>query len=562
MKTSRRPLRRVRRAFFAAAALSATISALTLVLPAFALQLFGSVLPAGSLEALWIIVGVVVGVLAVAGIVDFCRTLILLRAGLWVDHTIGAVLVEAAILRGGDAGTLRSEADAIGAVRKVLTGGRLGSALELPWAAMGCAALLFVHPWLGAGALFVVAISYLSCRIAAGRSLGGGHRDNDRAGRWLEAVAPQAGELAAMGAAGGVAWRWEQDNRGRTAKAYHLGWRFGLANALARVSQPVGIAVVVATGAYLDITQSLSPAAVVAAALLVMRAQSTIEQVIGGLQEFREGRAGWRVLVEAERTLGPTSSGHPGAVGGRGGEILLEAVYSFDAREQKSGLSNVHIRVEPGECIGVIGARGAGKSTLLKTMAGVVAPATGRIAVDGRPLALHQRSMTSRAVGYMGENCTLLPGSVAENIAGFEGHSIDAVAAAATRAGAHDMFSSLPNGYDSDAAGSASVLTFRQTRAVCLARALYGSPRVVILDEPELGANDREIAGLCEVLQGLRRDGVTVVLATADPRLLQSTDRIAVMTRGRVECLLPSRQLANSGANVGAASAAGLARAA
>lgn len=562
MTTWRRPLRRVRRAFLAAAALSATISLLMLVLPVFALQLFGSVVPAGSPEVLWMIAGGTVGVLAVAGLVDFCRTLILLRAGLWLDHTIGAALLEAAMFRGGDAGTLRSQADAIGAVRRVLTGGRVGAALELPWMTAGCAALLFVHPWLGAAALLVVALTYLSCRIAAGRSLRGRHRGNDRAGRWLEAVAPQAAELAAIGAAGGVARRWEYENRSRTAKAYHLGWRFGLASALARFLQPAGVTVVAATGAYLAITQSLSPAAVVAAALLVMRAQSTVEQVIGGLQEFREGRAGWRVLVEAERALAPNSSGHAGAAGGRGGELSLEAVSSFEAGEKKHGLAQVHIRVAPGECIGIIGARGAGKSTLLKTMAGVVVPATGRIAVDGRPLALHQRSMSARAIGYMGENCALLPGSVADNIAGFEAHSIDTVADAARRAGAHDMLASLPNGYESPAAGAASVLSLRQARAVCLARALYGSPRVVILDEPELGANDSEIARLSEVLQGLRRDGVTVVLATSEPRLLQATDRIAVMSGGRIECLVPSRQITAAGVKLGSAVAAGWARAA
>lgn len=562
MTTSRRPLKQVRRAFLAAAALSATIGLLTLVLPAFALQLFGAVVPAGSLEALWMIGGAAAVVLAVAGFVDFCRTLILLRAGLWLDHTIGAALLEAAMSRGGDAATLRSQADAIGAVRRVLTGGRLGAALELPWTTGGCAVLLLVHPLLGAAALLAVGLTYLICSMAAGRSLRGVYRYDDRAGRWLEAVVPQACELAAMGASRGIARRWEHDNRGRTAKAYHLGWRFGLANALAQFLQPAGVAAVAATGAYLVITESLSPATVVAAALLVIRAQSTVGQVIGGLQEFREAREGWRLLVEAERALAPTSSGHHGVVGGQGGELSLEAVSSFEEREPPHGLSNVHIRVAPGECVGVIGARGAGKSTLLKTMAGAAVPATGRIAVDGRPLALHQRSMTARAIGYMGENCALLPGTIADNIAGFEAYSIDAVAAAAGRAGAHDMLSNLPNGYDSPAAGPVSVLSLRQARAVCLARALYGAPRVVILDEPELGANDSEIARLSEVLQGLRREGVTVVLATSEPRLLQSTDRVAVMTGGRIECLLPSRQVAASGARADAAVAAGLARAA
>jgi ABC-type protease/lipase transport system fused ATPase/permease subunit len=555
-------LRRVRRALLAAAAMSAMISGLMLVLPAFALQLFGSILPSGSLEGLWLVAGGAIVVLSVAGIVDFCRTLILLRAGLWVDHCVGAMMLEAAIGRGEEAGTLRSQADAIGAVRRVLTGGRLGAAFELPWAAAGCAALMWFHPLLGSAALLVVVLSYILCRLAAGRSLGAGHRDTNRARLWLEAVAPHLAELSAMGAAGGIARRWQHDNRGRTAKAYHLGWRFGLANALSRVLFPAGIAAVVTTGAYLVIADNLAPAVVVAAGLLVMRAQSTIEQVVGGLQEFREGRAGWRVLVEAERRLAPASSGHADAKSARGGELSLEAVSTFHAGEQKRGLGNVDLRVAPGECIGVIGARGAGKSTLLRTLAGVVAPASGRASLDGRPLALHQRSMASRAIGFMGETCGLLPGSIAENIAGFEEYSIDRVVAAADRAGVHKLLSSLPHGYDSDATGADSTLSLRQARAVCLARALYGLPSVVILDEPELGANADEIAELCAILQGLRRDGVTVVLVTSEPRLLQSTDRLAVMAGGAIECVLPSRQLQPYGATVEPFQPDGLARAA
>lgn len=555
-------MRRVRRALFAAAALSATISAMTLVLPAFVLQLFGSVVPAGSIEALWLVAGAAIAVLAVAGLVDFCRTVILLRAGLWVDHTVGALLFEAGVARGASAETLREEADSVGAVRRALTSGKLGAVLELPWAAAGCAALFFIHPWLAAAALAVLAVSYLLCLLAAGRSLGAGHRDNDRAGRWLEVVASQAAELAAMGAAGGIARRWAHENRGRVAKAYHVGWRYGLATSLARGLLPAGIVAVVSVGAYLVISDGLSPAAAIAAAMLVARGLSTIEQVFGGLQEFREGRAGWRVLVAAERALAPLSSGHAGAAGGRIGELTLEAVSSSQAGEQKRGLSNVHIRVEPGECVGVIGARGSGKSTLLDAMAGVLAPATGRISLDGRPLALHQRSMASRAIGYMGENCILLPGSVAENIAGFEAHSMDAVSAAAIRAGVHDMLCSLPHGYDSEAGATEGMLSLRQVRGVCLARALYGAPRVVILDEPELGANEREIANLSQILEGLRRDGVTVVLATAEPRLLQSTDRIALMAGGTIECVVPSRQIAGSGAKMDGSVASGFARAA
>jgi ABC-type protease/lipase transport system fused ATPase/permease subunit len=535
---------------------------MTLVLPAFALQLFGSVMPAGSIEALWMVAGAAVAVLAVVGLVDFCRMVILLRAGLWVDHSVGALLFEAGVARGGSAETLREEADAVGAVRRVLTGGKLGAALELPWAVAGCAALFFIHPWLAASALAVLGVACVVCLLAAGRSPGAGYRDNDRAGRWLEAVASQRAELAAMGAAGGIARRWAYENRGRVAKAYHLGWRYGLAASLARTLLPAGIVAVSSMGAYLVISDGLSPAAVIAAAIFLARGLSTIEQVFGGLQEFREGRAGWRVLAAAERALAPASSGHAGAAGGRGGELTLEAVSSSEAGDQKRGLRNVHIRVEPGECIGVIGARGAGKSTLLDVMAGAHVPATGRISVDGRPLALHQRNMTSRAIGYMGENCTLLPGSVAENIAGFEAYSMDAVAAAAMRAGVHDMLSSLPDGYDSEAGLAEGVLSLRQVRGVCLARALYGAPRVVILDEPELGANDREIVRVSEILHGLRRDGVTVVLATAEPRLLQSTDRIALMAGGTIECVVPSRQIAGSGADVDAAVTSGLARAA
>lgn len=546
MLTSRRPLRRVRQALLAAMVLSAVVSALALVLPAFALQLLGTAMPSGSLYTLYVLAAGAVAVLIVAGLVDLGRSLILLRAGLWLDHAAGSGLVEAGLAKGVSGQQLRTMADSLQAVRRALTSRAMTAAMELPWLVAACGGLLLLHPRLAAGCLAVIALSLSACLLVAGRPRGGGLTP-DSAREWIEAVAPHAAEIGAMGAAKGVAQRWEFANRPRTAKSWHVGRRGAIAAALARVLLPVGIVAVMALGVQLVVTEALPPALVVAAALLVARAQLSIEPLISGLADIREGRAAWHVLMEAETWLRVDTHRDGADVGD--GRIVLDGVSTIHASEQRHGLDNVTLTIERATSVGIVGARGAGKSSIVRAIAGATAPVAGRITLNGRPLHAQQHGMAARSIGYMPDQPGLLPGSVADNICGFEGGSLEAVHAAAVKAGVHALLSSLPQGFETPVGEHGRAVTVGHARAIALARALFGAPRIVVLDEPEAGADDLEVARLATVLQSLRADGVTLVIATNDPRLLRLTDHLVLMNSGSIEAMLPSTQIARLGAS-------------
>lgn len=201
------------------------------------------------------------------------------------------------------------------------------------------------------------------------------------------------------------------------------------------------------------------------------------------------------------------------------------------------------LSIVPGECIGVIGPRSSGKSSLLATIAGELSPRSGKAAIGSSAIAPHQRQSERRAIGYLPDTPCLLAGTVAENISGFQTFLQEHVVAAAVKAGAHEMISSLPQGYATEVGDGGNGIPMRARRAIALARALYGNPVAVVLDEPELGLDATERSRLVGHLDAIRRDGKTLVIATGDPSLLRLTDRIALMANGTIEGVLPSQQV-------------------
>jgi ABC-type protease/lipase transport system fused ATPase/permease subunit len=546
MKTAVRPLGKVRRALLAASALSASTSLSVLVLPVFALQLFGAAVPAGAVETIGVLAGAAAAVLLVTCLIDISRSVILLRAGLWLDHAVAGSLFRSGVTRGADATELREQADAIAQLRRWMVEGHAAVHLELPWVILAAVLVGIVHPLLAlaCGGVLIVALAVL---VAAAPRAGAVRPDRDGGRQWLEAIAPVARRLGSMGAGKGLAARWQRENTAKVAIDYRRGLRLVAATSLARLLQPLGTGAVLAYGAHLVVAQGLSPAGVVAAGLLVARGLCLIERATEARLTMAKARAGWRALAAAEKRRSRSEPGGGIVSSGGAGRVTIEVAARPVPEGHPAGHGGI-LEIEPGEAIGVIGARGAGKSMLVRAIAGEIVARDLRVLIDGRTVATHQKSMGSRAVGFLPDTATLLPGTVADNIAGFEAYEEADIMRAAMRAGVHVVLAGLPQGYGTNVGEMGLELSARQRRAVALARALYGNPRVVVLDEPELGADEGELMLLSETLSGLKRAGVSVVIATSEPRLLRSTDRVVMMAAGRIETVLSSRQLTGSAA--------------
>lgn len=536
-------MRKVRRAVLAAWLISGLIAGLLLALPLFALQLLGDIMLAGSLERLVPLAGLAGAAILAAGILDYCRSLVLLRAGLWLDHTLAAAFLEAGLRQRAEGGRLRATADAFTSVRDALVHGRLTSALELPWSLATCACILLLDRRLGLISLAVVGLAALGLLVF--RSNPSKQRSQTgRARHWLDQLAGRSAELSAAGASDGATRRWEHMNASTLAPRYAAGRKQGAGLALVRMLQPAGTACVLAFGVHAVLETGLGPAVVVAAALVVARALGVMERFAADRNEVAAARIGWRILEHAESEFAGTSAPPATQLAPAFGLIELVGVTCRPHGDRAPLLSDVDLWLRSGECIGIIGNRGSGKTSLARTIAGELLPDIGSVTIDGLSLSVAQRGMTARGIGFLSDSPRLLAGTIADNIAGFEPHEPVDLVRAASLAGVHDKIERLPHGYATRVDELGAPLSLRQSRAVAFARALYGSPSFVVLDEPEIGADAAEIARLVEVLGELRRAGIGIALATGEPRLLALTDRIVLLESGRIEAILPSRELA------------------
>ena len=228
------------------------------------------------------------------------------------------------------------------------------------------------------------------------------------------------------------------------------------------------------------------------------------------------------------------------------GHLKFYDVTYYHPGRKTPALRSVTFDLEPGQSLGIVGPNGAGKSTLAAIMAGGMSPTAGTASLDGVPIVKWQRGDCAAPIGYLSDEPLLLEGTVHDNIARFEDMSVLAVARAAMRAGVHDTLQALHAGYDTPVGPSGSSLSLRERRSVGFARAVAGDPKVVVLDEPEIGLDGASMKRLARDLEALKQSGVALVIATQDPRLLSLVDKVAVLANGTLQSFGSSSDFART----------------
>ena len=536
MRTSRRMLRQVRRALLVAFLFSAGINVLMLALPLYTLQIFDTVVPSGSIETLVVLSAMAGAALLAQALVEICRDRIMLRAGLWLDHMLGQHMLENGIRSLISAPELRAHAKALSTFRGFLVSGGMGPLFDLPWVPAFLLILFALNPLIGlfacaiAGTLLVAALLLM---LVTSRSQTESARALERSEHWWGTVAGNAQLAGAMGLASGAAAQWELFNRAHVAGSYTTGKRSSFIRALVRMVRSGGQIGLYGLGAWLVIAEEMQPGVLVAAVIILSRMISPLEQLVSSLRNIQ-------VAVKCYRQLKslPADAALPRVADGEGaplGRVVLADVSYFHPGRKTPALRGVSIVLDPGECIGIAGPNGSGKSTLAAMLAGAIAPASGAADLDGVPIVKWQRGVDEPPVGYLPDDAQLIEGSVHDNIARFRPASLAGVANAALRAGVHDTLSGLANGYDTEVGPNGAGLALRERRAVALARAVFGSPKLIVLDEPELGLDGRSLKQLSADLKRLKADGIGLAIATQDPRLLALADKLVVLNGGQVQ---------------------------
>jgi ATP-binding cassette subfamily C protein len=536
-----------------AAGFSAVVNILYLAPTLYMLQIYDRVLPTGGILTLVFLTVAVVFALATLAMLDSLRQRVLVRLGLRLDRELAAEVL--ARLTGGlDRGAgprLRQAMREFDAFRGVVAGPAALALLDAPWTPIYLALCFILHPVLGAisvcGALALLVLAILNERATRAK-LGALHEASTQAYAAQEAIASQGGLVRALGMRQPLIVR--QLIERRTAVGLQAGAQFtgGIYSGLIRFLRLTLQSLALGTGAWLAVKHEISAGGVIAASILLSRSLAPIEQIVGAWKGVIQAREGFNTLVELFRQA-PTPIPRTRLPDPQG---RLRAEQASVRTADGSGmiLRGVSFDVNPGEIIGVVGPSGAGKTTLARLLVGALAPDHGCIRVDGADLADWQQERLAAHIGYLPQNCGLFAGTVKENIARFasilesDPAEIDARAvAAAVAAGAHEMILRLPDAYETQLGPNGGGLSAGQAQRLALARALYGEPRIFVLDEPNSNLDSEGETALEHAVAAQKARGAALVVIAHRLNILGIADKLLVLREGVVDLYGPRRDV-------------------
>jgi PrtD family type I secretion system ABC transporter len=530
-------LQLLRRPLLHVAGLSLVVNLLLLVPSIFMLQVFDRVLVSQSSDTL-LVLGLGAGIaLALLMALDYLRARLQGVAGNMVAEALSPVVARVTVAQNARrSGRAASEGlRDVATLRALFSAQGLIAMFDAPWAVVYVAVIWLAHPALGvaaaAAALLMLALAVIN-DVVTRRDIEAVVKSSTSATRYLEASLQNAEAAQALGMTPALIARWRLKNADASALQAPTARKTVAMAALTRtVRQAVQIGMM-ALGAYLVIAGEASSGVMIATTTLLGRALAPVEQVVGSWRVLAEGRAALRRLREllAHADADTPRMALPAPAGRLNAQQL---VYRAPGSERLI-LGGVSLQLEPGESLAVIGPSAAGKSTLVRLLTGVWKPAAGCVRLDEADLAQWPREEIGPWIGYVPQDVELFPGTVAENIARLGAVDAAKVVAAAQRAHVHEMILALPEGYDTVIEPASALLSPGQRQRIALARALYGDPRLLVLDEPNSNLDGAGEQALAESLKGLR-GAVTVVVVTHRTSLVQHMDKMLVLEAGRVQ---------------------------
>ena len=528
-----------RRLFLSIGLFSAFVNLLMLTGPLFMLQVYDRVLTSRSEETLVALIAIVAFLFLMMGLLDHARSRVLARAGARFQARLDPRVLGAILTRAGRSPQARS-APATGlhdleAMQRFASGPGPFAFFDAPWTPAFLFVLFTFHWLLGvlavvSGVLLVALALVNSARTA--RLQAGANETAAAAFHFVEQMRGGAETVCGLGmrrAATGRAGALRSAALAGTVAASDRGGAYATASKTLRLFLQ---SLMLGLGAWLAIRGEVTPGIMIAASILLGRALAPIDQAVAQWPTFQRALQGRRSLAgllhetpeEPERTPLPA----PKAV------LQAENLVVAAPGAQVPAVRGVSFRLEPGQAIGIAGPSASGKSTLARALAGVWPPLAGKATLGGAALDQYGEEVLARHLGWLPQEVVLFGGTVAENIARLEPEpDPDAVVEAAMRAGAHEMILALPGGYDFAVAAGGAALSGGQRQRIALARAFYGDPVVVVLDEPDAHLDAAGAAALNRAVAELKRRGGAAVIVAHRPAAFAECDAVLVMEHGQ-----------------------------
>ena len=535
-------MRQLRRTFIQVGLFSAAINILMLTGPIYMLQVYDRVLSSGSVATLQGLFIIVVVLYTFLGIYEFLRARLLSRAGYRLDALVGNKAFDywmqlgATQDRSGD-NPIRD----LDVVRGFLGSPAILGIFDVPWIPFFLIIVFFIHPWLGyltlAGAVVVAIAAYLNQlvtkdAIARAVSIDGGERG------FVEKSRRNAEVVFALGMQRRIGNRWRDMHDQGLAYAQLSGERSEGFSAFSKSFRMLLQSMLLTMGAYLAIKQQVSAGAIIATSIIAGRALAPVDQVIGQWKSIgRVMQAHRSILATLDRM--PPEPRHITLPDPKG-HIQVTNLTKYAPGTGQGGLrqkilSQLDFTLSPGDGLGVIGNSAAGKSSLAKVLVGAWRPEGGEIRLDGATLEQWHPEDLGRHIGYLPQTLEMLPGTIAENIARFNPQAQDKmIIEAAQIAGVHEMILALPAGYGTPIGVVGQPLSGGQIQRLGLARAIYGIPRLIVLDEPNSNLDGGGDDALSAAILTLRARGSVVVVMAHRPSVIHAVNKVMILHKGTI----------------------------
>ena len=526
-----------RTAFISTAVFSLVINLLMLAGPLFMLQVYDRVLASNSVSTLVALTVLLAMLYAFYGTLDHIRQRIIGRVGRRVDETLRGRIFDAVMshaLRRSTGVGGQPVSDLV-TVRQFISGPAPFALLDMPFTPIYLAVIFSLHWLLGmtalAAAIAGFALAVLN-EFTTRRPLAAANKATQEGGVFTEECRRNSEAAHAMGMLGtmrafwlGVQQRALDDNtRGSD--------RGGLVTTVSKVERLFVQSLILAVGAFLAIEQEITPGAMIASSILLSRALAPVEMAVSQWQSFlsfrralaRLGAVLKDVPMQKERMRLPAPKAR----------FQVENLFAFVPGQEKPLIQGIAFALRPGEALGIIGPMGAGKSTLGRALVGAWPYCRGHVRLDGATFDQHDPDVMGQYIGYMPQDLQLFDRSVAENIARLDADAApEAIVAAAKLAQAHDLIQRLPDGYNSRIGENGARLSAGQKQRIALARALFGGPVLLVLDEPNANLDFEGEVALDQAIRAMKARGAAVIIIAHKPSVLAAVDRILVMKEGR-----------------------------
>jgi ATP-binding cassette, subfamily C, bacterial EexD len=527
----------VRQYFILAGVYSAAINILMLVPIMYMMLVYDRVVASGSISTLAMLTLIMVFLMAAMGGFEWVRSMILVSAGNKIEHNLRDRVFDAsfkqALYTGGSANSSQASND-LSQLRQFLTGNGLFALFDAPWFPIYVIVMFMFHPLFGITAIVagivMVALAWITEKVTTNKL-----KDANQEANWvnnqINGSMRNVEVISAMGMLSNVRRRQQV----RADKVLHLQTNAsrlaGILSTLSKSFRVITQSLILGLGALLALRQEISPGMMIAGSLLLGRALAPIDLLVGTWKGFSVARAQYerlgqlleRIPADDETMTLPAPQGN----------VKVEQVYVTPPGAKAPVVKGVSFDLSAGEALGIVGPSASGKSTLARALLGLWPTGGGKVRLDGADIFSWDREELGPHIGYLPQDIELFDGTISDNICRFGERDAEKIVAAAQLAGVHELILRLPEGYDTIIGGAGGILSGGQRQRIGLARAVYGDPKLLILDEPNSNLDDQGEKELVAALQRVKAQGCTVIVITHRTMVLMCVDKVLVMKDGQ-----------------------------